>query len=43
MDRERLVKAVALSTEKYCGVHGTLAPAVKITWDVDVVQSSSTT
>ena len=38
VDRERVEKAVALSTDKYCGVHGTLTPQVKVTWHVEIVQ-----
>jgi uncharacterized OsmC-like protein len=40
VDRARLERAVQLSTDKYCGVHGTLAPAVHITWAVEVVQDT---
>jgi len=37
LDQTAVEKAVALSVEKYCGVHATLAPQVKITWAVEIM------
>ncbi|MGL4651464.1 MAG: OsmC family protein [Caldilineaceae bacterium] len=36
VDPNKLERAIALSVEKYCGVHATLSPAVGITWDFEV-------
>jgi len=37
LNQTTVEKAVALSVEKYCGVHATLAPQVKITWAVEIL------
>ena len=37
LNQTAVEKAVALSVEKYCGVHATLAPQVKITWAVEIL------
>jgi len=36
VDEGKLERAIALSVEKYCGVHATLAGVATITWDCEV-------
>ncbi len=38
----KLERAIALSVEKYCGVHATLCGIATITWDYEVRPSSAT-
>jgi len=39
--KEQVEYALALSMEKYCGVHGTLHNAVDITWEADVEDTAA--
>jgi putative redox protein len=36
VESSKVERAIALSVEKYCGVHATLSPAATITWDYEV-------
>lgn len=39
VDATKLERAISLSTEKYCGVHGTLSGVAKITWDFEIQEA----
>lgn len=38
IDKEKVEKAVALSTEKYCGVYATLKAGVKLTHEIRIIE-----
>lgn len=39
VEADKLERAISLSTEKYCGVHGTLSGVAKITWDYEIKEA----
>lgn len=40
LPEDKVVRAITLSTEKYCGAFGTLSASAEITWDYTITDTS---